>query len=186
MRRLLVAGTVVLAGCTATSAPTNTPNAGLPVMQQTDTGAEVRLTGEAVASNDVLPGVAIDKVYSTLPTVYNELGIPLNLLDPATRQAGNTRLVLRNRHFGDANSRYVNCGVSRTAQRAADAYRVQLSVRTTVEAAEGGSATRVSTLVEGFARANEGSSITPVRCVSTGVLESRIAQLLKLRTALQG
>lgn len=186
MRKLLVAGTVFLAGCVATGAPTNTPNAGIPVMQQTDTGAEVRLTGEAVASNDVLPGVMMDKVYSALPAVYNELGVPLNLLDPATRQAGNTRLVLRGRHFGDLNSRYVNCGNTRTAQRAADNYRVQLSIRTTVEAAEAGDGTRVSTLIEGFARANEGSSVTPVRCVSTGVLESRIANMLKLRTAVEG
>jgi citrate lyase gamma subunit len=69
-------------------------------------------------------------------------------------------------------SRYFTCGSTALGTEAADTYRLQLSVVSTV--LRQGSGSRLETTVEAIAR-QPGTSSAPVNCSSTGELEKAIA-----------
>jgi hypothetical protein len=112
---------------------------------------------------------------AALPGVYQALSIEgAGVLNPRERLFGRESLRLY-RRLGDRQlSRVVNCGSSISGD--ADSYEVALTVMTTVTPVEGaGSVLR--SWVEGQGRP-AGMSSTPVRCVSTGLLEREIARLV--------
>jgi hypothetical protein len=122
---------------------------------------------------------ARDRLWSQLPAVYTELGLPAPVMDEsiwtvevrnhtATRRIGDIRM-----------SQILDCGSDMTGQLA-DTHRIRLSVRTWLEPA-GGENTEVRTRVDALASSMERSAT--FSCSSRGELEARIAQALEERTA---
>jgi hypothetical protein len=114
-------------------------------------------------------------VLRVLPGVYKALAIDgAAVLNPTDRVFGRESLRLY-RRLGDRQlSRVINCGSSLSGD--ADTYEVSLTVMTTVIPVQGaGSVLR--SFVEGQGRPAAMSS-TPVRCVSTGLLEREIARMV--------
>lgn len=133
----------------------------------------------AVATN---LGLSADQAFTALGAVYGDLGIALTAHDPATRTLGNERFIFTRRLGGKPGSEWLRCGYSPTGLPVADTYRVQVYIRSNIEPQAGGTS-RVVTLVQAFARSTEGTSNTPVRCLSTGMLEREIANRVMLKAA---
>lgn len=176
MRPLFLTALCTLAGCASSgSLP---PGAAPTRILETAGGYDIHLASEAPGATytvDVPPERAI----SVLAAVYQEMEIPVTLRDPATRSLGNPELAGRRRLAGRPLSAYLDCGHTLTGP-VADNYRVQLSVITSLQPAEGGK-TRVVTRVGGQARSNEGASGHPVTCTSRGRLEEQIASGLRAK-----
>lgn len=124
--------------------------------------------------------MSADSVWRVLPGVYQSLDIAVTDLQTASRLIGisNTRV---RRRFADANlSRYIDCGRTQGGPNA-DSYEINLSVRSQVEPREDGQAV-LNTLVDAAARPVNFSGEF-ARCHSTGVLERRIADLVRAQLA---
>jgi hypothetical protein len=119
----------------------------------------------------------VDQVWRVLPGVLDSLGIPITVSDAAKHLIGNEGLNLR-RRLGNTNlDRFIDCGNTQGAP-SATTYDVHLAVRTTVSADPAGST--LSTTVSAMAKPVSFSG-DYVRCSSTGVLESRIADGVRTR-----
>ena len=110
-----------------------------------------------------------------LKAAFDSLAIPVSSIDPATHTMENSSLRVR-RRLGDVSvSKYINCGNTQSAN-AADGYEIVLAV-----------AARLQPTVDGFSQLStsveaQGRPITLsseyVRCTSTGLIETRLAQLV--------
>jgi len=132
-------------------------------------------THPGAAGAPITVGFAIDRVWGALRTAFDSVAIPVSTFDPATRTLGNASLRVRRRLGDVAMSKYVNCGNTQGGN-SADSYEIMLSVVTRAEAAASGT-TRLLTSVEAQGRPITLSSEYS-RCVSTGGLETRIAQIV--------
>jgi hypothetical protein len=112
-----------------------------------------------------------------LPGVFEELGVPVTLVDRRARMLGTRDS--RVRRIGEARpSRYLDCG-SGLAGQYANIYDVYLTVVTQLlPAAEGG--LEVRSQLEAAAK-DAAHSNNPVRCTSKGVLEAEIVEKLRAR-----
>jgi len=120
------------------------------------------------------------EVWSVLPSVYEELGIPVTQRDPAQMILGNPGHDVRTIQ-GKRMASYLDCGTSPSGILA-NLYDVTLALATRVSpASDGGS--MVTTILEGWAepRVTRGN---PVHCRSKGTLEEGITALVA--GALQG
>jgi hypothetical protein len=117
----------------------------------------------------------VDRAWKLLPTVFDSLGIPVEHSDSRTHSLGNRAVRVRRQLAGTRLSRLVDCGRS-AAGFNADRYQVTLSVVTTLAPAPDGG-TSAYTVVEGRAT-DPGVAGDPVRCATTGQLESLIAERL--------
>lgn len=122
---------------------------------------------------------APDAAWGLLPAVFEELGVPVSMVDPRTRALGTTET--RVRRLGQARpSRYLDCGSGMAGQHA-DLYDVYLTVVTQLHPAAEGS-TEVRTQLEASAK-DPGHGNNPVRCTSKGTLERAIVAELQKRLA---
>jgi len=120
----------------------------------------------------------VDRVWRTLPRVYDALGIVGTGADEEAKVFGIVDFRPR-RLDGRALSTFVNCGMGITAIPKADEYDVTMSVLTHVEpGAEGETLLATSVVASAKPRVESGNS---VYCDSQGALEARIADLV-LRT----
>lgn len=120
---------------------------------------------------------APEAAWGALPGVFEELGIPVTMVDTKTRLLGTTEH--RVRRLGKARlSRYLDCGSGMAGQHA-DLYDVYLTVVTQLHPGEGG-ATQVRTQVEASAKDGAHSN-NPVRCTSKGTLEKAIVAGLQAK-----
>lgn len=120
-----------------------------------------------------------EQVWAVLPAVYAELGIPLLVLDPATKSIGNSGYRVR-RSLGKVPLyRYLDCGSSGTLKNA-ETYQINMSIMTTAHANPGGG-TLVSTAITGTGKNPVTSSSAEVRCSSLGDLEIRIRDMVQKR-----
>jgi len=130
-------------------------------------------------STDVFRGEDVDgaaaKLWSALPAVYDQLGLPLNGVDAEKRAVAAVNFRARVQLAKVRLSRYVDCGAASSIGRAADSYTITFNVATQVVPITDGRAT-VATLVQAFGRpsSNAGEAI---HCTSTGALEAKIAEL---------
>jgi hypothetical protein len=160
---------------------------GTPHAPPTTTGTTVITGGEAglagsfdIAMTTESGGVVyvldapMDRVWSALNVVHATLGIPTNTVDPRTRSIGNTNLNINRTFAGEPVSNMLSCGV--TGGVAANNYRIQMSLLTTLTSAPGGG-TRVRTLVNATGR-DPFAANAPVQCASTFNFERRIARLV--------
>ena len=176
--------TLLLAACAAN---TNVPPEQVNVTPQTvrvespNGGVlEARTTAEdraAAVTIAVKPEVA----WAKLPAVYEELALPVNLYVDQTKQIAAKSAHVRGRLGKTRLGQLITCGTDITGEEKANIYEVTLDVGTAVSAAPDGK-THVLTMVTANARPMATSG-DPVRCVTTGQLEKRIANAILIKSA---
>lgn len=179
MRPTALLPLLLLAGGCATAAPApdvaNTRESHrAPGVRQTSLGTEVLAPKQDPVSPRLIGGEPTG-AYEALPAAYAELRLPLAGRDDASRLVESERVVLRGTLAGQPVSRFLDCGVT-AGGPAANVYRVELRVRTTVAATTAGA--QLVTEVQGTA-SNPTTSSPPIRCASTGLLEDRLAERVR-------
>jgi len=143
--------------------------AGVVIHQSTDTFRGQDVDGPAA------------KLWTALPAVYDQLGLPVNGVDSEKRAVAAVNFRARVQLAKVRLSQYVDCGAASSIGRAADSYTITFNVATQVVPVSDARAT-VATLVQAFGRpsSNAGEAI---HCTSTGILESRVAELAAAHVA---
>lgn len=175
-RPVLVVGVLLAAGCGSAS---NTPDARstaatAPLVQQRGLEYDFRVEAEgrvAVAEFSQPAGA----VWNALQGAYRELGIELGTFDVPRRTLGNRQLQVGSRLGETPVTRIVSCRRTGTALSGASAYRVRLTILSSLQPAEGGG-TLLETVIQGVGTPMEGGSRSPTECPSTGQLERAIAE----------
>ena len=182
MRTLSIAAVLALGACTGPRTsilpPPETTREVVQISTRRGT-TELELINERrTRAYPVVSGA--EAVLSALPGVYTALAIDgAGVLNPTERVFGRESLRLYRRLGERQLSRIINCGSSLSGD--ADSYEVTLTVMTTVTPVQGaGSVLR--SWVEGQGRP-AGMSSTPVRCVSTGLIEREIARMVSEHAA---
>jgi hypothetical protein len=121
-----------------------------------------------------------DAVWRALPAVFDSLAIPLNSVDPTTKELGNSALKIRVRLGKVYLSRYLDCGTTQIGPNA-DNYDVVLTVLSRVMA-EGTAASKLTTTVQAQARPATYNQAYN-QCSSKGQIERRIIELLSASLA---
>jgi hypothetical protein len=127
--------------------------------------------GETVVS---IPAT-IGRVWTTLPTAYDSVGIAITVVDGKQHLAGNQGFKIQGRLGNVPLSKYINCGTT-TFGKSADSYDVYLSVLTRLRATDS-LTTDIITTVDAASRPMSLSQ-PYTKCESRGELESRIAELV--------
>jgi hypothetical protein len=181
MHRLTLLSCVALLGCAsskATTTPAPAPSTPLETVRVSGSVGGGTMTvdthpvsGPSIARIDF----PVQRVWDVLKAAFDSLSIPVSSLDPATHTMGNSALRVR-RRLGDVSvSKYINCGNTQSAN-AADGYEILLSVTARVQP----TITSMSQLA--ISVDAQGRPITLsseyTRCTSTGLIESRLAQLV--------
>ncbi|HTK51080.1 MAG TPA: hypothetical protein VL308_04275 [Gemmatimonadaceae bacterium] len=112
------------------------------------------------------------RVFDALKSVYEELGVPPAISDPATGRFGNGDFWKTGKLGAQALSMYLNCGDSMMGP-AADNYRVYIALVSQAHP-DGKGETDLETSFVAQARNMEGTTSDRVACGSTGRLEERI------------
>ena len=120
-------------------------------------------------------GFPVERVWEVLKAAFDSLAIPVSSIDPATHTMGNSSLRTRRRLGDVAVSKYINCGNTQSAN-AADGYEVVLAVVARLQPTIDGMSQLV-TSVEAQGRPITLSS-EYTRCTSTGLIETRLVQLV--------
>jgi hypothetical protein len=179
MRRVAPAALVLFAAACVPQSGESRPNAEpQPAIINTSTTTMVRVSADNSIPVETVRA-PIDRVWAALPGVYQELGIPMGMTDPATYTYGNRR-VTGNRIGGVNASEWVRCGNAGSGPSAMSSLRMQLTVITTLQASAEG-VTSVATQVSGSGTPTEGTSSGAVLCVSNGKLEMEIAKVVRRR-----
>jgi hypothetical protein len=118
-------------------------------------------------------------VWKTVVVTYNDLGLPVTTIDEQKHKISSTDARAPRKIGGKALRDYFDCGSGITGPRV-DSYDVAYTIVTSVTPAAGDSSTISSTIV-GSAKDPSGSSTASVNCGTTGRLEKRIAELVKLK-----
>ena len=118
------------------------------------------------------------RAFAALVLAYQQLRIPVSVSDSARRYLGNLHFTKMQRLGSSALSQLIDCGVGMTGPRA-DQYRVHLAVVSRVDSLPDGRSRLRSTVVAG-AEDVQGPSKDPVKCGSTGVLESRLGDIVAM------
>ena len=181
MRRSIVCSLALLLGACAPSGGTMRESMGVSdAAIRTGNQGSTTLQDVQITSRPGLGTVAVeatpDKVWSVLPAVYAELGIPLSQTDPAQKllSAQNARV---SRVGGKRLSTYFRCGGVYGDN--ADGGNAYVSARTQVFVANDGK-TMARTEVRAAA---SGDGTTMGECGSTGLLEKAIGDAIAARAA---
>ncbi|HEY4733281.1 MAG TPA: hypothetical protein VIH53_01905 [Gemmatimonadaceae bacterium] len=164
--RSYVAGVIAgLVACAPAATQTGSPNER--VLATTETG--IVRAHEEIASDSTITA-APDATFAALQAAYQDLGIEIKMMDPATRQIGNRRFTKMYEIGGVRLSKYVGCGSSETGPTA-DSYRITMSIVSRVTPTADGS--RIDTQLAATAQ-DPGTSKGALSCTSLGGLEQRI------------
>jgi hypothetical protein len=185
MRRILVGlgACCALAACGPATAPSaGSGSASLPTQAigtsegiQINTSAEVRV----IASDIAAP---VDRVFSVLPAVYQQLGIQAGT-DPARRSVTGATSFTR-RFMGEPATRFLDCGQGSFGTPIASQYTIRMTVSTTVNPGTGDAAgSRLETRVEARAFSSDGANSVAAQCRTEGRLEQMISTLVQGRLA---
>lgn len=183
----IVSACVLLASaCTSADSPPSgqapSPLGTRIEIQMLDGAPAIRM--DATRAPTVLLGASPEQVWGAIPAVYAALEIPAEIAEPAAFTYGTTRFT-RSRLGGDRITRFLRCGSQGSGSGAlpVTAYRVRLSVISSVEPGTTAGTARLTTRVQGSATSVEGTGSAMVGCSSTGELEQRIHALLLERLA---
>lgn len=124
---------------------------------------------------------SVAQVWSVLPSVYQDLGIPLTVQDNNRKVIGNEGWRTRRSVGRVPMQRYLDCGRSGTIENA-ETYQINMTIVTTVTANPGGGSV-IGTIISAVGRNPITSSTQDVRCSSTGDLEIRIRDMVQQRVA---
>lgn len=167
-----------LAACVSGSAERLGPSGGRSVVTRVegDQGwnAPTTVSAEGSESSHTVQG-SVEGVWAALQVVYDELEIPLAVVNAAGRYLGNSNFSPR-RIAGQRLSRFLDCGYGMTATPLADEYRISMGVITRISPAEGGGTLLLTELVANADRRD--ASADPVRCATKGRLERMIAEMV--------
>lgn len=176
MRSLM--SVLVLALATSCASSGSSPDSGIaPPTERVvaaDTHGAYRTTVPANAKVH-LP-TSPSRVFNALKSVYEELGVPPAINDPATGRFGNTDFWKTRKLGTESISLYLNCGDSIMGP-AADTYRIYFSLISQVQP-DGNGETNLETSLVAQARNMEGTTSDRVACGTTGRLEEHIRQRL--------
>ncbi len=190
MRRpgLALAATALLSACAGTGAgPADPVPVPMPTVQTervvTSSGGGGLAVTTANLDNNVrlLTTGTPAQVWSVLPAVYQELGIPLTVKNDAQRIIGNEGWRTRRQIGRVPMQRYLDCGRSGTLENA-ESYQINMSIITTVSANPSGGSI-LATIVTATGRNPITSSTQEVRCASQGDLEIRIRDMVQAKVA---
>jgi hypothetical protein len=174
-RSVVLLALVALCGC-ASSGSTNTRTQTVSV--EGAGSLRINSSADVVKKSVAFP---MDRVWRVLPAVFDSLGIPITRLDAASHTIANEGAKGRLRLKGVSFSTYIDCGATQIGPNA-DSYDIFYTV-TTQSTSTGPNSTTVSTVFDAAARPVSFSQEYS-RCTSKGVLEAKIAELV--RAKLQG
>lgn len=186
MRRPLSAAVVLLAAaCGGTSSgndPITTPTVRTERVVTSSGGSGLAVTTQNLDNNiRLLTTGTVAQVWSVLPQVYEELGIPLTVKNDAQKVIGNEGWRTRRQIARVPMQRYLDCGRSGTIENA-ETYAINMSIITAVTANASGGAI-VGTTIVATGRNQVTSSSNEVRCASQGDLEIRIRDMVQAKVA---
>ena len=163
-------------------APVNAPTVQTERVVTSSGGGGVAVTTANLDNNiRLLSTGTVAQVWSVLPSVYEDLGIPLTVKDDAKKMIGNEGWRTRRQVGRVPMQRYLECGRSGTIENA-ETYQINMTIITTVTPnPDGGSV--VGTIISAIGRNPITSSTQDVRCSSTGDLEIRIRDMVQQRVA---
>lgn len=179
---VLVLATAACSGTSSGPAPATTPTVRTERVVTSSGGSGVSVN-TANVDNDIrlLSTGTAAQVWSVLPQVYEELGIPLTVKNDARKLIGNEGWRTRRQIGRVPMQRYLDCGRSGTIENA-ETYQISMSIITTVTANAGGGSV-VGTIIQATGRNPVTSSTQEVRCVSMGDLEIRIRDMVQAKVA---
>lgn len=186
MRRSLPAAVVILAaacsGATPSTDPVPTATTRTERVVTSSGGSGIAVTTANLDNNvRLLSTGTVAQVWSVLPQVYEELGIPLTIKNDQQRVIGNEGWRTRRSIARVPMQRYLDCGRSGTIENA-ETYNINMSILTTVTANAGGGSV-VGTTIVATGRNPITSSSQEVRCASQGDLEIRIRDMVQAKVA---
>jgi len=169
---------------TTTSATTRTTTSAPEVARSVDlrtkdgrlfvAGVEIHQSTDTFRGSDVDAPAA--KLWTTLPAVYDQIGLPINGVDTDKHAVVAVNFRARVQLNKVRLSQYVDCGgAGSIGGRSADSYTITFNIATQVVPVSDARAT-VATLVQAFGQPSSNSG-QPVHCTSTGNLEAKIAEL---------
>jgi hypothetical protein len=174
---------LMLASAASCASSGSSPGAELPSPSDRIVASDNHTTYRTtVAPNAKVPlAVAPARAFAALKAVYDELGIPSGINEPANGRIGNTNFFKTRKLANEAISTYLNCGNSITGP-AADNYRVYMSLVSVVRP-DGNGASELETAFTAQAQNMEGTAGDKVVCGTTGRLEQSIEQSLLRKAA---
>ena len=135
----------------------------------------VKFRSDAHTSRHVVP-YPPEEVFRMLPRAYESLGLPGGSpRNAAGMEYMTPQLGVRGQLYGKRNSEFIECGVVHNGAPLEDQGEVLLAMITRLEPVPGGTA--VLTQLDSYARRRDTSS-DPISCISRGVLEDAIAEIL--------
>jgi hypothetical protein len=180
MRVLRLVSVLALAGCASGNVPGVQPDVAETVrISGGATGGMQISTNTSAASNVVTVALPLTRIWLVLPSVYDSLGIPVNLVDTKTHVIGNAGYKTRRQLGKVPLSHYINCGNTQ-GPPSADTYEIQLTVTTQLTPDASATGTVITTTVESLGRAITLSGEYS-RCASKGTLESTIIDVIKAK-----
>ncbi len=117
------------------------------------------------------------QVFAILRDVYATLKLPKITVDSLHGVAYNTQFSGSTQLAGERMSTYLRCGVGPSGENA-DYFRATMAIATYVESVSE-TKSRIGTGFAAGARDMGGSGKAPVACATTGLLEARIATMVK-------
>lgn len=170
MRSLSILILAAMAACASVGGPETGRPAAETVRLNGGTAGSLTISPSSSSAQHAL-AYSVDQVWRVLPPVFESMGIPIGVLDPAAHQAGNAGFKLRRQLGGTPLSRYFNCGQTQIGPNA-DSYDVYLTAMATLAPAPDGTTT-MTTAMDAAARPVSFSQ-DYTRCTTTGELEARI------------
>ena len=164
---------LALAGCASSSALPDHSDVRTIEVQGVAGKLATRSSSSAITSSVTVP---LEQVWRMLPALFDSLGVPVALIEPAKHLIGNEGFKLRQRLGKVTLSRYMDCGTTQIGPNA-DSYDVYLTVLVQLQPGANGT-TSIATSFESLARpiafAQEYS-----RCSTKGLFETRLVALVK-------
>lgn len=137
-------------------------------------GTTLRTVTEDFVKTGVLAAPP-DRAWSALTAAYADLELPVTLRVDDQRRIGSQGQRFRGAIGGTRLGLLFSCGASAGGGDAADGYEVTIDLTSTVAPDPDGAGSVVRSLASAFARPVSTSG-EPVRCVSTGRLERKVAE----------
>ena len=127
--------------------------------------------------------VSHGQTWSAVRAAFTALRIPITTSDSSVGVMGNLRFTASTIFAGHRMSHWVDCGSTAALGNNADRFRLTMAIAALVDARGNAAATaRIGLAASGLSV--DGSSMDPVACASTGLLEARLAE--EARKALTG
>ena len=145
-------------------------------------GYQAPLSFDSSAIIAAMPASTGAVFFATRQVLY-ELGIPAPIADSVGRYLINGRLIKSRSLGGQPLSTYLNCGLGVTGPNA-DSFRITMAVAAFMDST-GPATSRLRVTVFAGAQSTEGVAKSAVACGSSGILENRIIEAVKLRARRQ-